>query len=127
MRDVKYYHLNKPIKNMEMEDLTQKSCKACEGFEKPMNLKEVLEYVKKVKGWEMVDNGRLITKEFVFKNFKKALNFVNKVGELAEKENHHPDINLYKYKNVRISLTTHAINGLSENDFIVAAKINELN
>lgn len=111
---------------MEIKDLTQKTCKACEGYEKSMSLKETLEYIKKVQNWEIDDSGKSISKEFEFKNFKKALEFVNNVGELAEKEGHHPDIYLYSYKKVKMNLTTHVINGLSENDFIMAAKIDEL-
>jgi len=109
----------------EIGDLTKKICKACEGYEKPMDLKEAEKYLEKVSGWE-IDGGKSIVKEFEFKDFKEALGFVNKVGGIAEKEGHHPDINLYGYKRVRILLTTHAIKGLSENDFIVASKIDGL-
>ncbi|MEK6872792.1 MAG: 4a-hydroxytetrahydrobiopterin dehydratase [Nanoarchaeota archaeon] len=111
---------------MEIEDLTQKTCRACEWFEKPMSLKETVEYIKKVNNWE-IDDSRSISKEFEFKNFREALEFVNKVGILAEKEGHHLDINLYKYRKVKINPTTHAINELSENDFILASKIDEFN
>ena len=111
---------------MHIEDLTKKTCKACEGYEKPMSLQETENYLEKVKGWNLEDGGKMIRKEFQFKNFKEALEFVNKVGEIAEKEGHHPNINLYSYKKVKITLTTHAINGLSENDFILAAKIDEM-
>jgi len=108
---------------MIIGDLTQKSCRACEGFEKPMSLEDINKYMQKIQGWSIEDNGNKITKEFKFKDFKTALEFVNKVGELAEKEGHHPNIYLHGYKKVRIDLTTHAINGLSENDFILASKI----
>ena len=111
---------------MEIGDLTNKVCKACKGYEKPMNLEEAEKYLEKVDGWKIIEDGKMISKEFEFKDFKDALGFVNKVGELAEKEEHHPDINLHSYKKVEINLTTHAIKGLSENDFIEAAKIDEL-
>lgn len=106
-------------------DLTQKKCVACEGGIPPLKGELLQKYLGQVKGWRLVDDAK-IRKEFVFKNFKEALAFVNKVGELAETEQHHPDIHLVSYKKVIIELSTHAIGGLSENDFIVAAKINNL-
>lgn len=104
----------------------KKHCKSCEGYEKPMNFQEAKRYLKKTLEWKISVDRKLIRKEFKFNNFKEALEFVNKVGGLAEKEGHHPDINLHSYKKVKINLTTHAINGLSENDFIMALKIDEL-
>ena len=111
---------------MKIVNLTKKHCKACEGYEKPMNSQEAEKYLEKVLEWE-INDGKSITKEFKFNDFKEALKFVNKVGQLAEKEGHHPDINLHSYKKVKITLTTHAIKGLSENDFIEAAKIDKFN
>lgn len=81
--------------------------------------------LKQVKDWEVVEEVKIV-KQFKFKNFKEALAFVNKVGELAESENHHPNIFLYGWSKVKITLTTHALKGLSENDFILAAKIDAL-
>ena len=78
-----------------------------------------------VKDWVIDSEGKHISKKFEFKNFKQALEFVNKVGEIAESEGHHPDIEL-GWGKVNITLITHAIKGLSQNDFIVAAKINEI-
>lgn len=72
----------------------------------------------------MIDGGKKITKKFKFKNFKEAMAFINKVAELAESEGHHPDIFIF-YNRVKFELSTHAIGGLSENDFILAAKINK--
>ena len=89
-----------------------------------LSLKEIQEKIRKLQGWNLESNS--ITKTFEFKDFKLALYFVNKVGELAESENHHPDIFLHNYKKVDITLSTHAIGGLSSNDFIMAAKINNL-
>lgn len=103
--------------------LTDKKCVPCEGGISPFQDKEITEYMKEVSGWE-TDNQK-IWKDYSFKNFKEALAFVNKVGELAESEGHHPDIT-FGWGKVHIELTTHAIKGLSENDFIVAAKIDEL-
>ncbi|MDP2704017.1 MAG: 4a-hydroxytetrahydrobiopterin dehydratase [bacterium] len=108
-----------------MKNLTQKVCVACEGGTPPLQGELLKKYLGQVDGWEPI-HGTKIKKEFSFKNFKEALVFVNKVGEVAEEEGHHPDIHLVSYKNVVIELWTHAIGGLSENDFIVAAKIEKL-
>ena len=109
-----------------MEDLTQKKCKACEGLEKPLTLQEVTPYLEQVPEWQISGGGQAIERSFDFKDFKEAMNFINKVAELAEAEGHHPDIFLYGYNKVRIILSTHAIKGLSENDFIEAAKIDKI-
>ena len=109
-----------------MEKLTEKKCVACEGGTPSLKGEEIQAYVGQLQGeWKVLDEKK-IQKQFSFKNFKEALAFVNKVGEIAESEGHHPDIRLFGYKNVEIELSTHAIGGLSENDFILAAKIEEL-
>lgn len=105
-------------------DLTQKVCKACEGWEKPFTNKEAQKYLKHVKNWRLVKKS--IEKEFKFKNFKDAINFINKIAVIAEQEGHHPDIYLHGWNKVKFILSTHAIKGLSENDFIMAAKIDKL-
>ena len=104
-------------------DLTKKKCVPCEGGVEPMSEKEAKKYLEKVPNWNLV--GNKISRKLKFKDFKEAIKFVNKVAGIAEKEQHHPDINI-SYNKVELGLTTHAINGLSENDFIVAAKINKL-
>jgi 4a-hydroxytetrahydrobiopterin dehydratase len=107
-------------------NLKQKKCVPCEGGVKPLNYDEYSEFLRKeLKGWTDIDEKRIV-KEYKFKNFKEALSFVNKVGELAESEGHHPDINLHNWNKVKITLTTHAIGGLSENDFIIASKIDNI-
>ena len=83
------------------------------------------EYLKDISDWSLSEDAKKISKTFTFKNFKEALGFANKVGDIAEAEGHHPDM-LVGWGKVHIELTTHAIGGLSENDFIVAAKIDEL-
>lgn len=105
-------------------DLTEKHCIPCEGGIDPLTPQAYEPLLRKLSGWQVVDEKRL-EKEYVWKNFTEALAFVNTVGEIAEKEGHHPDILLFGYKKVKITLTTHAISGLSENDFIVAAKIDD--
>ena len=111
---------------MNLMNLSKKVCKVCEGTEKPFTLNEINKYLEYVNNWEMIDNGKAIEKEFIFKDFKEAINFVNKIAEIAEQEGHHPDISLHNYKKVKITLSTHKINGLSENDFILASKIDGL-
>ena len=105
-------------------ELIQKKCRPCEGWERPFNENEIANYISKVEGWEVTEN-RKIKKDFKFKNFKEVMNFVNKTADLVEEENHHPNIYIF-YNHVKFELFTHAIGGLSENDFIMAAKIDEL-
>lgn len=115
---------------MSAKDLLNKKCIPCEGGAEPLGLSEVEEYMPQVLGWtlstdEDPDKGLVnarIFKEYKFKDFIGAMNFVDKVAELAEAEGHHPDIHI-NYNKVLLELWTHAIGGLSENDFILAAKI----
>lgn len=106
-------------------DLQEKKCKPCEGGVSPLKADEIQEYKKELKSdWEVIEN-KQIRQSFSFKNFKEALDFANKVGAIAEEEQHHPDMHVY-YGKVIIDLATHAIGGLSENDFIMASKIEAL-
>jgi len=82
--------------------------------------------MQEIPEWEMDEKSIGMKRTWKFKDFKEALTFVNRVGELAESENHHPDISLHNYRKVTITLWTHVIKGLSENDFIMAAKIDQL-
>ena len=105
--------------------LTKKHCVPCEGGTKPLGSGDIEKYHSLLQNdWQVVD-GLKINQTFSFKNFKEALAFVNTVGAIAEAEGHHPDIELHDFKKVTIRLWTHAINGLSENDFIMAAKIEQ--
>lgn len=106
-------------------DLTKKTCVACEGGIPSMNEEEIATYIKEVSEWEVAADNKKIPRELKFKDFVEAIAFINKVADLAESEGHHPDINV-SYNKVRIELWTHAINGLSENDFILASKIDRL-
>jgi len=106
--------------------LEQKKCQPCEGMGNPFNAEEATEQLKNVEDWKLNSDGKGITREYITKNFMTAVNFIQKVAEIAETEDHHPDIHLTGYRNLKIDLSTHAIGGLSENDFIVAAKINNL-
>ncbi|TSC61204.1 MAG: 4a-hydroxytetrahydrobiopterin dehydratase [Parcubacteria group bacterium Gr01-1014_107] len=105
--------------------LKDKKCQPCEGGVVPLNSEKARELLKELNQWVLVDNKR-IEKVFSFNNFKEALAFVNKVGELAEVEGHHPGISLFSWNKVKIVTSTHAIKGLSENDFILASKIDFL-
>ncbi|MBI4092046.1 MAG: 4a-hydroxytetrahydrobiopterin dehydratase [Candidatus Levybacteria bacterium] len=103
-------------------DLTKKRCEPCEGGTKPFGSKEIETYMTYLKTpWEASEDLRKIERKFKFKDFKEAMKFVNKVAELAEQEGHHPNI-FNSYNRVTITLWTHAINGLSINDFIMASK-----
>lgn len=106
--------------------LTQKHCVPCEGGTAPLKEDEIQTFLPQTPGWTSINNSMAIERQFRFKNFKEALEFVNIVGELAESEGHHPDINLHNWNTVTLTLSTHAIGGLSENDFILAAKVNEI-
>lgn len=106
--------------------LTQQHCVPCEGGSSPLTKEEIYAFLPQTPGWIVIHDNMAIERQFTFKNFKEALLFVNKVGEIAEQEGHHPDINLQNWNKVTLTLSTHAIGGLSENDFILAAKLNEL-
>jgi len=107
-------------------DLTTKKCTPCEGGTPPLNGEKVGEYLKQIPEWTLAEGKKKISRTFKFKNFKEAMAFLNKVALIAEEEGHHPDIHL-SYNKLTLELWTHAIKGLSENDFIVAAKIDSLN
>jgi len=107
-----------------MSDLSQKKCAPCKGGIPPLAEGEIKRYHNKVKDWQVVDNHHL-EKMLTFSDFKSALSFVNQVGEVAESENHHPII-CFTWGKVEIRIWTHKINGLHENDFILAAKIDKL-
>lgn len=111
---------------MEQEtDLTKKKCVSCERGTAPLILDEVASYMKLIKTPWHAEGNKKIFQQFIFKDFKEAMVFVDNVAEIANKEDHHPDIHIY-YNKVTIELSTHAIGGLSGNDFIVARKIEKL-
>lgn len=111
----------------ETTDLTQRHCVPCEGgvpVLKPAEVKKLLKQVSSA--WKVTDDGQRLRREWRLKNFVASLEFFEQVGKIAEEEGHHPDLHLTGYRNVAIEIYTHAIGGLSENDFILAAKIDEL-
>lgn len=106
-------------------DLSRKKCIPCEGGIPALTEKEIAELKKYIsQDWKVVDNNR-ITKEFFFVSYRHTIDFVNKVAEIAESEGHHPVLHVYFGRAV-IELWTHSINGLSENDFILASKIDKI-
>jgi 4a-hydroxytetrahydrobiopterin dehydratase len=107
-------------------DLTAKKCRPCEGGVPPLSPAEIAEMLKQVPEWRLTADGQRIRREWRVKDFLTALDFFNRIGEIAEAEDHHPDLHLVGYRNVAVELWTHAIGGLSENDFILAAKIDRL-
>ena len=111
-----------------MSDFTKKKCVACDGNMPPFDTSEIHKYLKKVDGWDVKNNENknfYLIKDFKFKNFKESQIFVNKIGHIAEKENHHPDI-FFGWGYCRVKIFTHAIKGLAESDFILAAKIDKI-
>src|SRR3990170_1751548 len=107
-----------------MTDLTKKRCVPCEGGMPPLEDKKVEELLKEVLEWEL-EEGKVV-RRFKLKDFREAIDFVNKVAALCDAENHHPNISVYGWNKVKLTFFTHAIKGLSENDFIMAAKVNQL-
>ena len=117
-----------PAPNSYMNDLLNKKCVPCEGGVLPFDISEIHKYQKKVDGWDILKNEKKIFylyKKYEFKNFLESQIFINKVGEISENEGHHPDIS-FGWGYAEIKITTHAIEGLSLNDFILATKIDKL-
>ena len=111
-----------------MNDLADKKCIPCEGEIPPFDRSEIHKYLKKIDGWDVKNDKNqsfFLIKEFKFNNFIESQNFVNKVGDIAEKEKHHPDIS-FGWGYCKIKIFTHAIKGLAESDFILAAKIDKI-
>jgi Pterin-4a-carbinolamine dehydratase len=111
-----------------MSDLADKKCIPCEGNIPAFNKEDIHKYLKKVDGWDVKkneDDSFYLIKEFSFKNFKHSQDFVNQIGDLAERENHHPDIS-FGWGYCKVKIFTHAIKGLAESDFVLAAKIDKI-
>jgi 4a-hydroxytetrahydrobiopterin dehydratase len=109
-----------------MSDLSERKCVPCEGGVQPLSRPEAEKYLRQLAaGWTLSEDGKQIRREYRFKDFYRTMSFVNGLAHIANSEDHHPDLEVgYNYCNVRF--TTHAIKGLSENDFICAAKIDRL-
>jgi 4a-hydroxytetrahydrobiopterin dehydratase len=107
-------------------ELTHKHCQSCEGGVPPLAADQVRELLAAVPQWRLSADGKCLRREWRMKDFAAALEFFDAVGRIAESEDHHPDLHLTGYRNAAIELSTHAIGGLSENDFILAAKIDQV-
>ncbi|OGC80875.1 hypothetical protein A2943_01915 [Candidatus Adlerbacteria bacterium RIFCSPLOWO2_01_FULL_51_16] len=108
-----------------MSKLSKKKCIPCEGGMPPLTRQDAEEMLKELDQWMLVDEAKMLAKSFRFKNFVEAMKFVNEVARIAESEGHHPDITI-SYNVVGLELMTHAIDGLSENDFILASKVDQI-
>ena len=112
-----------------MSDLSKKKCVACDGNIPPFDTSEIHKYLKKVDGWNVKSNedkSFYLIKKFKFKDFKESKNFVNEISKISEDENHHPDIS-FGWGYCEVKIYTHAIRGLAESDFVLAAKIDKIN
>jgi len=114
------------MQTQSANELAKKKCKPCEGGVEPVAPGEAKKQIEKLPGWKLSADSKKIRKEWVVKEFMTAINFFNEIARIAEAEDHHPDLHLTGYRNVAVELSTHAIGGLSENDFILAAKVDQL-
>ena len=108
------------------DQLVQKKCLPCEGGVDPCSLDEAQQQLQQLEGWYLTHEGQRIRKDWKAKHFLAGMDFFNRCAEVAEWDGHHPDLHIEGYRNVSVELWTHAIGGLSENDFIMAAKIDQL-
>jgi len=108
-----------------MMELSQKTCTPCQGGISPLTLTEAEALLPQAPDWQLLNNGTRLERRFTFKTFTAALAFINRLGDLAEAEGHHPDIT-FGWGYASVLFYTHKINGLHENDFIMAAKVNQL-
>jgi len=109
-----------------VDQLISKKCLPCEGGVDACTVEYSQSQIRLLPTWTVIDSGKSIARSIRFKNFVEAISCLNQIGDLAEEEAHHPDLHLTGYRHLKVELTTHAIGGLSENDFILAAKIDLL-
>ena len=109
-----------------MEPLQSKKCRPCEGGIEKYSPQEAADLLRSLSGWRISQDGLRLEKEWNVKNFKAGMAFINRVAEVADGEGHHPEIHLTGFRHVFIEIWTHAVGGLTENDFILAAKIDLL-
>jgi 4a-hydroxytetrahydrobiopterin dehydratase len=107
-------------------ELNAKRCRPCEGEVAKYSPPQIHQQLTRLEGWTLTHDGQRIRKDWVVRSFPAGIEFLGRVAELAEQEGHHPDLHLEGYRNLWIELWTHALGGLSENDFILAAKIDQL-
>lgn len=114
------------MSELSTQSLREKKCVPCEGGVPAIGGDQAADYIKATPEWTLADDSKSISRKVNCKHFVEAMELLNRIADVAESEQHHPDLHLTGYRNVRIDLTTHAIGGLSENDFIVAAKIDQI-
>jgi 4a-hydroxytetrahydrobiopterin dehydratase len=114
------------MSTFSQDELIRKRCAPCEGGIPPLTPEQANQQVRELEGWTLIHDGQRIRRTWTARNFMAGIDFFQKVAALAETEGHHPDLHLEGYRQVAIELWTHAIGGLSENDFILAAKINQI-
>jgi 4a-hydroxytetrahydrobiopterin dehydratase len=107
-------------------ELVNKKCQPCEGGVAPFAIDDARAQLKQLVGWKFTHDGQRIRKDWIVKNFMAGIDFFNRCADVAESEGHHPDLHIEGFRNLSVELWTHAIGGLSENDFILAAKIDQL-
>jgi 4a-hydroxytetrahydrobiopterin dehydratase len=107
-------------------ELALRHCSACGGHTLPLSAEAARPLLAKVEGWQLAPGAERIRRHWKARNFMAAIEFFNRVAALAEQEGHHPDLHLEGYRNVTVEIWTHSIGGLSDNDFILAAKINQI-
>lgn len=107
------------------DNLVDKKCQACEGGVAVLNSQQAQLFLRQIPEWKLADNAKYIFRDFEFKGHLAMINFLNAIVWISQQEGHHPDVS-YSFKTARVAYTTHAIDGLSENDFICAAKVDKL-
>ena len=108
------------------KDLMAKKCQPCGKTTSALSVQEARDHLAQVPAWTLAADGKNISRDLMMKDFLTAVRLVNQIAQIAESEDHHPDLHLTNYRKLRIELATHSIGGLSENDFILAAKIEGL-
>ncbi len=108
------------------DELSQRRCKPCEGGVPALSREEAEATVRNVEGWMLDSDAKRITRSWTLADFMAGIDFFNRVAAIAEEQDHHPDLHLEGYRKVTIALSTHAVKGLTENDFILAAQINQV-
>ena len=114
------------MKILSSQELALRKCKPCEGGVEPCSLQDAEQQLASLAGWYLTHEGQRIRKDWVVTNFLSGMRFFEQVAQVAEADAHHPDLHLVGYRNVSIEIWTHAIGGLSENDFTLAAKIDQI-
>ena len=110
----------------QTKELTKKRCLPCEGIGRAMTKQEASDHLKNFPGWVLADDGKSMERQYILKNFVEAVERINHIKDIAEGEGHHPDLHLTGYKRLKVVLYTHALDGITENDLIVASKIDKL-